>query len=44
MLAAFLGWHLYTNHAQVQKLEQTVKIYQEREARTDETINNLRGF
>ncbi len=44
LLAAFLGWQLYTTHAHAQKLQQTLGICQQREQRTDQMIDKLRGF
>ncbi|MBD2001903.1 MULTISPECIES: hypothetical protein [Cyanophyceae] len=44
ILTAFLGWQLYTNHAHTQKLQHTLGICQQREQRTDQMIDKLRGF
>ncbi len=41
---AFLGWQLYNNHAQAQSLKETLNVCQQREARTDQMIDKLRGF
>ncbi|MBD1935618.1 MULTISPECIES: hypothetical protein [Cyanophyceae] len=44
LLTVFLGWQLFTTYAQAQKLNQTLGICQQREQRTNEMIDKLRGF
>ncbi len=44
LLTVFLGWQLYTTYTQAQKLNQTLGICQQREQRTNEMIDKLRGF
>lgn len=44
LLSAFLGWQLYATYTQAQKLNQTLDICQQREQRTNEMIDKLRGF
>ncbi len=44
LLMVFLGWQLYATYTQAQKLNQTLGICQQREQRTNEMIDKLRGF
>jgi len=44
LLTVFLGWQLFSTYTQVQKLNQTLGICQQREQRTNEMIDKLRGF
>lgn len=44
ILTTFLGWQLWANHTQSQKLQHTLGICQQREQRTDQMIDKLRGF
>jgi hypothetical protein len=44
LLTVFLGWQLFSTYTQAQKLNQTLGICQQREQRTNEMIDKLRGF
>ncbi len=44
LLSCFLGWQLFATYTQAQKLNQTLGICQQREVRTNEMIDKLRGF
>lgn len=44
LLTVFLGWQLFSVYTQAQKLNQTLGICQQREVRTNEMIDKLRGF
>jgi hypothetical protein len=44
LLTVFLVWQLFSTYTQAQKLNQTLGICQQREQRTNEMIDKLRGF
>ncbi|MBW4558440.1 MAG: hypothetical protein KME59_21445 [Trichormus sp. ATA11-4-KO1] len=42
--AGFLAWQLWSTSEVLKVTEEKLKVYQQREERTDEVIDKLRGF